>query len=169
MSIGKEDGQAEKYKKELAAWVKLLEDHEELEQAICNPLYGADDRKKVLSAVIERMGVSEVMTSFLSLLFDKVRIQYVTEIYRFYEKLTDELANIVRAELVAAVELPAEAVEKIRAALAKRTGKKVEMETKIDPGLIGGLVTRIGDLVLDGSVKTQLVSLKESLQRGEAI
>jgi F-type H+-transporting ATPase subunit delta len=169
LSIGREDGQAETYKEELAGFAKLLEEHKELGLAISNPLYSAEGRKKVLQAVVERFGPSKVMASFLFLLFDKGRIQYVKDISTFYEKLTDELANIVRADLVSAVELPEESVEKIRAALSKKTGKDVVMETTVDPALIGGVVTKIGDLVLDGSVKTQLISLKESLQRGEGI
>ncbi len=169
LSVGREDGQAETYKEELGGFAKLLEENKELEMAISNPLYDAESRKKVLGAVVERLGPSGVMRSFLLLLFDKGRIQYVKDIYLFYEKLTDELANIVRADLVSAVELPEESIDKIRAALSKKTGKEVRMETRVDPALIGGLVTKIGDLVLDGSVKTQLTSLKESLQRGEGI
>jgi F-type H+-transporting ATPase subunit delta len=102
-------------------------------------------------------------------LFDKGRIRYLKDIYAFYEKLTDELANIVRADVISASELPEEAVGKIRASLSEKTGKEVKMNVKVDPALIGGVVTKIGDLVLDGSVRSQLMSLKESLQRGEGI
>ncbi len=169
LSIGREDGQAETYKEELGGFARLLEEHKELSQAISNPLYDAEGRKKALQAIVERVGPSKVMASFLSLLFDKGRIQYLMDIYTFYEKLTDELANIVRADLVSAIELPEESVEKIRAALSEKTGKEVKMEARVDPALIGGIVTKIGDLVMDGSVKTQLISLKESMQRGEGI
>ena len=169
MTIGKEDGQAETYKEELAGVVKLLEEQEELKQAISNPLYDAESRKNVLELVVERLGLSKVMSSFLLLCFDKGRIQYLDDIYRFYEKLTDELAGIVRADLVSAVELPEESIARIRDALSEKTGKEVRMEVNVDPALIGGAVTRIGDLVLDGSVRTQLMSLKESLQRSENI
>jgi F-type H+-transporting ATPase subunit delta len=169
LAIGREDGQAETYKEELGDFVKLLEEQKELDQAIANPLYVAESRKRVLQAVVKRAGVSRVMTSFLFLLFDKGRIQYLRDIHAFYEKLTDELANIVRADLVSATDLPEEAIEKIRAALSQKTGKKVKMEVKVDPALIGGAVTKIGDLVLDGSVRSQLKSLKESLQRSEVI
>ncbi|NVM57399.1 MAG: F0F1 ATP synthase subunit delta [Desulfobacterales bacterium] len=163
LTIGKEDGQAEAYRKELADFIQFLEEQEDLEQAISNPLYDAESRKKVLQAVVERLGLSRVMMSFLFLVFDKGRIQYLKDIYAFYEKLTDELANIVRADLVSAVDLTEETVAKIQAALSKKTGKEVKLETKVDPSLIGGVVTKIGDLVLDGSIRTQLVSLKESL------
>jgi F-type H+-transporting ATPase subunit delta len=169
MTIGREDARAEKYKKELAGMVKLLEEQKELEQAISNPLYNAEGRKKVLQAVVGRLSLSKVMSSFLFLCFDKGRIQYLKDIYIFYEKLADELANIVRADFVSAEEVPKESIEKIQAALSKRTGKKVRMEVSVDPALIGGAVTKIGDLVLDGSVRTQLMSLKESLQRSENI
>jgi F-type H+-transporting ATPase subunit delta len=169
LAIGREDGQAETYKEELGGFVTLLDEHPELDQAISNPLYDAEDRKKVLQAVVERSGVSQVMKSFLSLLFEKGRIQYVRDIHAFYEKLTDELANIVRADLLSATEVSDETIERIRGALAKKTGKDVKMDVKVDPALIGGAVTKIGDLVLDGSVRTQLKSLKESLQRSEVI
>jgi len=169
LAIGKEDGQTVTYKEESAGFAKLLDENKELEMAISNPLYDAKSRKNVLNAVIKKVAPSKMMGSFLSLLFDKGRIQYLGDIYLFYEKLTDELANIVRADVVSAVALSDESVEKIKAALSKQTGKKVAIETTVDPSLIGGVVTKLGDLVLDGSVRTQLISLKESLQRGEGI
>ncbi|MBW1743919.1 MAG: F0F1 ATP synthase subunit delta [Deltaproteobacteria bacterium] len=169
LAIGKEDGQAETYKEELAGFVTLLDEQQELDKAISNPLYDKEGRKRVLQTVAERSGVSQVMKSFLSLLFEKGRIQYLRDINAFYEKLTDELANIVRADLVSATDFSDETIERIRSALAQKTGKNVKMDVSVDPALIGGAVTKIGDLVLDGSVRTQLKSLKESLQRSEVI
>ena len=169
LAIGKEDGRADTYKEELGGIVKLLEEQKELEMAISNPLYGAEGRKKVVRVLAERLNLSKVMSSYLLLLFDKGRIQYLGDIYAFYEKLTDELANVVRADVVSASDLPDEAIEKIRSALSEQTGKDVKMAVRVDPALIGGVVTKIADLVLDGSVRTQLMSLKESLQRSENI
>jgi F-type H+-transporting ATPase subunit delta len=62
-----------------------------------------------------------------------------------------------------------EAVEKIRRSISDMIGKEIILDTKQDPGIIGGVVTRIGDLVLDGSIKTQLLNMKESLKRGERV
>lgn len=169
LAIGREDGQADTYKEELGGFVNLLEEQKDLEQVISNPLYDAESRKNVLQAVVKRSELSQVMASFLFLLFDKGRIQYLRDIYAFYEKLTDELANIVRADLVSAVELPEESIARIQAALSEKTGKIVKMDVRVDPALVGGVMTKIGDLVLDGSVRTQLKTLKESLQRSEVI
>jgi len=167
--IGKEDGQAETYRDELDGFVKLMAKEKELEQAICNPLYGASGRKNVLEAVIDKVGISKIVASFLLLVFDKGRFEFLSVINDFYQKLADELKGVLRASLVSASELPSEIVEKIRTTLSKRTGKDIILQVEQDPSLIGGIVSRIGDLVLDGSIKSQLLNMRESLKRGESI
>ena len=167
--IGKEDGQAETYRKELDGIARLIEQEKGLEQALSNPLYDVAERRKVLLALIEKLNLSKVMTSFLTLLFDKGRIGFLGSVNDFYQKLADELKGIARADLVSATELSSETVEKIRTTLSEMTGKDIILEVEQDPGLIGGIVTRIGDLVLDGSIKTQLLNMRESLKRGESV
>jgi len=167
--IGKEDGKAESYKEELDGFANLLSREKELDQAICNPLYDSNGRKSVLRAIIEKIGLSTVMTSFLMLLFDKGRIGFISDINDFYQKLADELKGVARASLVSATELSSGTIEKIRMTLSKKTGKDIILEVEQDSGLIGGIVTRMGDLVLDGSIKTQLFNMRESLKRGESI
>lgn len=166
LMIGKDDGQAENYKDELDGVARLIQSNQELEQAITNPLHDATARKKVLTAVVEKLGLSKVMKSFITLLFDKGRIGFLAGINDFYQELADELKGIARATVVSATELSDDAIEKIRQGLSNRTGKEVILEVNQDPGLIGGIVTRIGDLVLDGSVKTQLLNMRESLKKG---
>ncbi len=167
--IGREDGRADQYREELEAFVGLLEKEKSLAQAISNPLYNAKNRRNVLQAVLERLGLSRVINSFLLLLFDKGRLGSVQDITAFYNRLADELKGVVRADLVSAIRLSDETFERIRSALSKMTGKQVVLESREDPGLIGGVVTRIGDLVLDGSIRTQLQNLRESLRRGEGV
>jgi F-type H+-transporting ATPase subunit delta len=167
--IGKEDGQAETYGKELDGFAKMMAKEKELEQAICNPLYGASGRKKVLETVIGKVGISKIVSSFLLLLFDKGRFDFLSDINNFYQKLADELKGVLQASLVSASELSSETVEKIRTTLSKRTGKDIILQVEQDSSLIGGIVSRIGDLVLDGSIKSQLLNMRESLKRGESI
>jgi F-type H+-transporting ATPase subunit delta len=167
--IGKEDDKAESYKEELDRFSDLITSEKELEQAITNPLYDVGGRKKVLQAVIDKTGISKVLASFLLLLFDKGRFGFLSDINEFYKKLADELKGVVRASLVSATELSSETVEKIRTTLSTRTGKDIILEVEQDPSLIGGIVSRIGDLVLDGSIKTQLLNMRESLKRGESV
>ncbi len=167
--IGKEDGQAESYREELGSVVALFDQHLALEKALTNPLYNKNDRKNLLSAVLEKTDLSRVMTSFLVLLFDKGRISFIREISDFYNQLADDLRGIIHTSLVSATDLSDESVGKIKEALAKKVGKNIVLDVEKDPELIGGVVTKIGDLVLDGSVKTQLSNMKESLKRGERV
>ncbi len=164
--IGKEDGQTDSYRSELSGFAQLLEKSEALNQAITNRLYETFVRRNVLQTVIDKLDVSRTMKSFLLLLFDKGRIGFVGSIDDFYQKLADELNGIARASVVSATDLSEETVERIRAALSKKTNKSIILAVEHDPGLIGGIVTKIGDLVWDGSIKTQLSNLRETLKRG---
>jgi F-type H+-transporting ATPase subunit delta len=106
----------------------------------------------------------------LLLLFEKGRFGFLESVNDFYQKLADDLKGIARASLVSATELTSDdTVDKIREALSQRTGKDIILDVQQDPELIGGIVTKIGDLVLDGSIKTQLVNMRESLKRGESV
>jgi F-type H+-transporting ATPase subunit delta len=167
MLIGKEDGQAEHYREELSGLTRLMAKEKQLADTISNPLYNSEERKRVLQKVIAQLNLSKSMATFLLVLFEKGRIGFLGSINDFYQKLADEIKGVAQASLVAASELTAETVEKIRLALSKKTGKEVVLTVEQDPELIGGIVTRIGDLVLDGSVKTQLLNMRESLKRGE--
>jgi len=167
--IGKEDGQAETYRDELGGFAKLMAKEKELEQAIINPLYAASGRKKVLETIVDKVDISKIVASFVLLLFDKGRFDFLSDINEFYQKLADELKGVLRASLVSASELSSETVEKIRTTLSKKTGKDIILQVEQDPSLIGGIVSKIGDLVLDGSIKSQLLNMRESLKRGESI
>ncbi len=167
--IGKEDGQAENYKAELDGIIDMLNQNPDFEQTVKNPLFDSAKRKKLFSTVIGSMDLSNVMRSYLNLMFSKYRFDRIREISEHYNKLNDELQGIVRADLISASELSSEAYDQIRQSLAKMTGKEVVLKTQQDPEIIGGIVTKIGDLVLDGSIKTQLKNMRESLKRGESV
>ncbi len=167
--IGQEDGRAEQYNTELESVVGLFDMQKDFEKALTNPLYNKNDRKKVLQAVLAATDLSAIMKSFLSLLFDKGRIGFLREIASYYKDLADELNGVMKASIISAAALSSDAVAKIKEALSKKVGKNIVLKVEQDPSLIGGVVTKIGDLVLDGSVKTQLKNLRETLKKGENV
>jgi F-type H+-transporting ATPase subunit delta len=167
--IGQEDGMAEQYNKELGSIAGLFDTQEGFEKALTNPLFNKNDRKKVLEAVLAALDLSAIMKSFLMLLFNKGRIGFLREIASYYNDLADELKGVVKASIVSATELSSDAVNKIKEALSKKTGKTIVLNVDQDPDLIGGVVTKIGDLVLDGSVRTQLMNMSETLKKGESV
>ncbi|MDY6971610.1 MAG: ATP synthase F1 subunit delta [Thermodesulfobacteriota bacterium] len=167
LSIGQEDGQYGVYGQNLQEFAVFCSANTEFFQVISNQLFSVEDRNKVLEFVLEQGAFSDVLNNFLRLLLDKNRIGAIEDISDYYSKLTDEISNVTRAEIITARPLKPEALDKLEKALAVLTSKEVRTEVKEDESLIGGLVARIGDLVLDGSVRAQLDGLKESLKRGE--
>jgi F-type H+-transporting ATPase subunit delta len=167
LSLGLEEGRYQEYGKELRAFADFYESRPELNQAISNPAFTLVDRKEILKAVLARSATSQTIRNFLNLLLDKNRITALGEISALYEQLTDEVSNIVRAEVVVYRPLAGEAEGRLGKALEQMTAKKVRMSVRQDKGIVGGIIVKIGDLVVDGSVRAQVQGIKESLKRGE--
>jgi F-type H+-transporting ATPase subunit delta len=169
LSIGQEDGKYEEYGQNLKEFGEFCSGNIDFFQVISNQVFSVEDRRKVLDSVLQKSGFSDVIKNFLRLLLDKDRIEAVLSITDYYTKLMDEISNITRATVISARPLKNADLGKLEKAVADLTAKTVKMEVTEDESLIGGLVVKIGDLVLDGSVKAQLEGLKESLKRGEYI
>ena len=167
LSIGQEDGKYEEYGRSLQEFAGVCADNRELLQVLSNQLFSLEDRKAILEAVVGKSAFSITVRNFLRLLVDKNRIGVIGAIADHYTQLTDEISNVTRAEIVTAKPLKPEALGKLEQALAQLTSKTVKTDVSEDASLVGGLVVKIGDLVLDGSVKAQLEGLKETLKRGE--
>ena len=161
-SLGQEDGNFEQYGQELSDFEAFFQDNADFRQVIVNPVFALDDRRKVLQIVLDKSNFSGVVKNFLNLLLDKDRIGAIEAITGYYARLTDEVSGIARAEIVTARPLKEEALGRIEKSLEGLTSKKIKPEVREDKDLIGGIVVKIGDLVLDGSVKAQLEGLKES-------
>jgi len=166
-NLALDDGQVEQYGQELGEFVRLFKDLPELADAIQNPLYPEAARMSVFASVADKTEMPPIMRSFVELLIQKKRLQHLAEIEACYRKLIDEYANVARAQVKAATPLDDQVIQEIAASLEKMTGKKIAVEFEQDPALIGGVVAQIGDLVLDGSVRRQLLNIKETLKRGE--
>lgn len=166
-AIGKEEGTYEAYNEALKAVAELFETTPEVEDALTNPLYPADIREKAMGAIVDAMEADKVMGNFLNLLVQKKRASILPEIAEEFKIMVDEDKNISHGTVVSAVELDTDLQNKIKDTLEKITGKKVELTASVDPSIIGGVIAKVGDLVLDGSIRTQLASLKGSIKGRE--
>ncbi len=166
-AIGKEDGKYETYNESLQGVAGLFTSTPEVEDALTNPLYPVDIREKVMAGIIGSIDAEKVLGNFLTLLVQKKRAEIIPEIAEQFQIMVDDDNNISHGTVVSAVELDAGLQEKVQATLEKLTGKKVELTTSVDPLIIGGIIAKVGDLVLDGSIRTQLASLKDSIKGRE--
>ena len=105
--------------------------------------------------------------NFINLVIDKRRESLLLEIYEEFEALAAEANNIVKGEIYTARAVPEAALTELMASLSEKTGKKIVLIPKIDPSLIGGVVVKIGDKVVDATIKSQLASLKQRMQNAK--
>jgi F-type H+-transporting ATPase subunit delta len=164
--IGQEDGQFEGYGEGLKRFQQVLEISAELKEVMENPIYNKEQKKLLFHALNAKLGLPPILMSFILLLIDKRRLGSLADIVQCYDRMVDEVAGRTRARVVSAVPLPEASVEAIRKQLAAMTGKEVTVDVETDPALIGGVVTQIGDIVYDGSLRTQLAQIKDSLMKG---
>jgi len=166
-AVGKEQGTYEAYNDALQALGALFETTPEVADALTNPLYPMDIREKVMAGIVKSIDADKVLGNFLNLLVQKKRAEILPEIAEAYQVMVDEEQNISHGSVISAVELSDELQAKVRATLEKLTGKKVELTISVDPSIIGGVIAKVGDLVLDGSIKAQLAGLKDSIKGRE--
>jgi F-type H+-transporting ATPase subunit delta len=166
-SIARDDGSVASVRSELDAMGGLLEETPELHRTLFRPLHPVKQRRAVLRSLCERSGTSATVRNFLVYLIDQRRLVDFYAIRGEFGRLADEQAGRVKASVVAASELPAEQRERLRAALARRTGREIDLEVEVDPELIGGVIAKVGGVVIDGSLRRQLSQLRDTLTRGQ--
>lgn len=166
-AVSKEDGKFDEYNDALQGLNEVFASDSGLADSLTNPLYPMDVREKVMEGIVASMGVNKVMGNFLNLLVEKKRAGVLPEIAEEFQIMVDEEKNVSHGSVVSAVELSDELQAKVQATLEKLTGKKVELTTSVDPSIIGGVIAKVGDLELDGSIRTQLASLKDSIKGRE--
>ncbi|MFH2012194.1 MAG: ATP synthase F1 subunit delta [Pseudomonadota bacterium] len=167
ISIGIEEDSREKFEAELTKVKDTLEENTELRNVIYSPAYPIKDKKGILKEVAKRLEVSKNIENFLSLLIDKKRIEFLPHILIRYREILDQTVGRIRAKVIIARNLPEELVSNLKASLEKLSGKKVELEIEKDPTILGGVITKLGNIIFDGSIRTQLEKVKKSIVRGE--
>ncbi len=164
-ALASEENRVEGVRTELDGLADLFATHADLRQAIFRPLHPAVERRSVLRAVCEHVGASETVRNFCSFLVEQRRLVNFTAIREEFVRLTEDIAGRSQARVVSASPLSEEQCDRMRRALAVRTGKQIELDVSVDPSLLGGAVATVGGLVFDGSLRTQLEQLRASLGR----
>jgi F-type H+-transporting ATPase subunit delta len=166
VQIGSEAALIDSFRKELQAVDQLFAGSAELQAAFGNPAITLDQKKKIMGELIAKLQSSTLVSNFLMLLVDKNRTAFLRQIVTTYQQLADEQSGVMRPVVTSAFALDDAQVAAIKGALESKSGKKVELQVAVDKSLIGGVVTQIGDIAYDSSVKTQLARINDILQKG---
>lgn len=163
LDLGVEKGKFAVFQKQLRDLADAYGGSPELRAILNNPGVSGAERRKVLETISQKAMFDPLLRNFAMILLDNDRFEYVEHIAEEFDALVDEHSGNVRATVTTAKELKDSQVAVIKGAIAKLTGKNVLLETEVDPEILGGVVTRVGNTLYDGSVRTQLETLKESI------
>jgi F-type H+-transporting ATPase subunit delta len=148
---------------ELSQWEKMFSSNASLLEIFSNPTVGYEQKQSVLSELISRTKVRSTTANFLRVLLKNQRMADLPHVIAKLSQILDERSGVISAEVTSAQPLSAASTSALASKLGEITGKKVSLNFSTDETLLGGIVTRIGSTVYDGSVRNQLERLGEEL------
>ncbi len=150
-------------REQVGEFADALEENRDLAVFFFSPYFSTEEKKEGLGKVLS--GADETVQNFLELLIEKHRVPAVFRIRRAYEALWEEENRLLPVEVTSAIELDDKTVKEIGDKIGERTGRKVQLESKVDPDILGGIVVRVGDRILDASIANRLESLRKQVAR----
>ncbi|HEX5078774.1 MAG TPA: F0F1 ATP synthase subunit delta [Geminicoccaceae bacterium] len=162
--LARDGGQLDPVAGDLAAFKAMLDDSADLRRLIRSPVITREDQGKALAALSKRAGFAELTSKFLGVLAEHRRLYVLPEVIEAYRTMLAEHKGEVGAELVSAVPLQEQQVATLREQLSAAVGKQVSLSARVDPGLLGGLVVRVGSRMLDASLRTKLRQLELAMK-----
>lgn len=166
LSLAGQSGETEAVKKDLTAVADMFKTSRNLQSVVLNPAFSTKDKSNVVNALVAEMKVSAVSARFINLMVEKGRFRYIREVAASYSDLLDITLGRVKATVTSAQDLSDAEVAKIKERIKAMVGKDAELSIEVDPTLIGGVKTKIGSTVYDGSIKNQVKLVRESLLKG---
>ena len=160
--------QVEQIDNEVRVFAEMMKSSRELHDTFASPIVSQSDKLKVLEALIARTRTGEMTGNLLRTMLSHYRLHHVAEVYEQFRREMNERQGLIVAEVTTATRVSEAEQAKLGRTLEHMTGKQVEFKFKTDASLIGGVVTRIGSVVYDGSVRTQLQEIKERLKEGDS-
>lgn len=154
-------GDAAAVSRELLSFAEAYESSRELRAALGNPLVDVQARDALLADLFGRLGLSPLAQNAIRFVVQKRRTEALPAIAAELARSVDEASGVLRADVTSASPLEAGYLDRLRGELEKRYGRKVALTTSVDPSLIAGIVTRVGDTVIDGSLRARLQSFRE--------
>ena len=156
-------GEAREVQQELVTWANMMQSNANLREVFANPTIALDQKRRVLNRLIEIAKPRPTTVNFLKLLLQNQRLPELDQINRRFAAVLDERAGMIAAQVTTARPVAPATQQTLQTTLRNMTGKSVRIEFATDPGMIGGLVTRIGSTIYDGSVRNQLEQIKEKM------
>ncbi len=156
-------GQHEAVERELEQFGQLLDGNRELSAFYEDPAVGAARKKAATSQLLARLGFCKTAGNFIHVLVERNRMGHFNEMLQAFRQVIRDRLGIVEVGVTTSAEIGQALREQLSRAMEQVSGKRVQLRFRIDPRILGGVVTRVGDTIYDGSVRQQLQQMKERL------
>src|SRR3954468_2406211 len=161
--VAKEQDKLDVVREQLGQFADALDGDRELSIYFFSPYFSTPEKKEGLGKLLE--GVDPVVENFLSLLIENHRMPAVFRVRREYDALWEEENRRLPVTITSAVALDEATVKSIGDAIGRQTGQQVELTANVDPDVLGGLIVRVGNSILDASIRNRLENLRRSVAR----
>jgi F-type H+-transporting ATPase subunit delta len=162
--LARETNAVDAVKADLERFDALVAESPDLARLVRSPVFSADEQLQALSAVLDRAGVGGLAAQFLKLVTSNRRLFAARDMVRGYRELVAKHKGEATAEITVAEQLKDDHIAALRAALKAVSGKDVDLNIKIDPGIIGGLVVKLGSRMVDSSLRTKLNAIRHAMK-----
>jgi F-type H+-transporting ATPase subunit delta len=161
--VAKEQGKLDEVREQLGQIADAVAENRELQTFFFSPYFSTEEKKEGLGKALE--GADEIVHNFLGLLIENHRMPALFRIRREFDQLWQRENKQLPVTITSAVELDEATVKAIGDAIGRQTGQTVDLTTNVDPDVLGGLVVRVGNSILDASIRNRLENLRRSVAR----
>jgi F-type H+-transporting ATPase subunit delta len=163
LDVAREKGEAEGLRTELQDMAGALAGHKDLAALLANPAVSAERKRKLVAAVASRAKASDLLTRLLALMGERDRLELLPMVAAAYARMWNAHRGVVAAEAVSATPLDETQTRAVAKALGAATGREIDLTSRVDPRLLGGMLVHMEGRTYDGSVRARLVALKRTL------
>jgi F-type H+-transporting ATPase subunit delta len=159
--VAKERGKLDRIRDQLGELVDVLQRNRDLQVFFFSPYFSSGEKREGMERAIS--GAEPELINFLELLIDKHRMPVIFRLRTRFDELWAEENKLLEVTLTSAVELDPDIVKRVGREIERQTGRKIELESAVDEGILGGLVLRVGNMVLDASLRNKLEKLRKQV------
>jgi F-type H+-transporting ATPase subunit delta len=164
--VASEHDKTDEIREQLGQVAEALDSERELAIYFFSPYFSTQEKKDGLGKLLD--GADDILINFLELLIEKHRMPAIFRIRRYYDTLWEQDHHILPVKIATAVALDEGVVRKLGEEIEKSTGQKIELTASVDPDILGGIVLRVGNSILDASIRNRLENLRKAVARGAA-
>jgi F-type H+-transporting ATPase subunit delta len=159
-----EENKGEALERDMRALRAVIDESEELRALLRSPVYDAEDKRRALDAILDKLGADALTRNLIALMAQKGRLFALDGAAKAYLDMAAKARGEVSAEAISAHPLTDEQIAALRGQIEQAVGKSVNLEAKTDPSLLGGLIVKVGSRMLDSSLRTRLARLHTRLR-----